>query len=368
MSEKVNIEELKTALDLVEAPLKDAQKLDAEMGTGTFIFRDGKVYTYNDRMAVYAPSPLKETVSVAGGVFHSLVNKLAAAATEEVEITVKKNVMLLKSDGWFNGEVPLRNREGSAADKFIDSLQKTKLKFIAIDEKFKEALRLCRFTTSKDVTLSALTGVYFNDKEIISSDAYRISRYNLSKGLGASFVISFKVVHYLVGLDIKSFADSKAWAYFKTEGGATIACRKMNVKYPESVGSSLVETQKKAKHIAEARFPAAAVGMVDICSSIFSDGKSSAQNTVGEVGEETFVEITMKDGVFVVKSTAAAGKVLCQKKATKWGKEAYRLLIDPNFLGMIMELSDKFKTVGDVLVFEAGDFCYVTTYIRPDEV
>jgi hypothetical protein len=350
-------------LDLVAAPLKDTQNLDTEMGTGVFIFREGKVFTYNDRLALIASVDMESSFIVDGPVFHSLVSKLADAATAEIEVAVKKSSVVLKADGWFTGEVPLLNtKEGTAAEKFIESMSKAKLKYAAVDKKFNEALKLCQFTTSKDVTLPALTGVYFCDNRILSSDSYRVSRYTMEKGLGTRFLLSTKGVKELSRSDVVEFADSKAWAYFKTSEGVVVACRKMGAEYPEKVQESLDAALKKAKHVKEEVLPAASSDMVGICACIFSK----------DLGEETFVEVTMKVenkvGVFTVKSTTAAGNVLCQKKGKKWGGSSYRFMIDPNFLQLIVQQTTKFRTVGEVLIFEAGAFSYLTTYIRPDEV
>jgi len=80
------------------------------------------------------------------------------------------------------------------------------------------AMGLCAFTASKDLVKSNLSGVWVGDGDVMSSDNYRISWFQLGgAGIKRNFLVPARQAVHLLDLDLDRYSLTESWVHF---GGA----------------------------------------------------------------------------------------------------------------------------------------------------
>ena len=192
-------------------------------GSDTFVFHNGRIFSYNDNISVSVPIEQSEMLeeSVEGAVkadeFFKILSKLP---NDEVNFAVSEKSWLLKS-GKAKAELTLIDFDYESRLKGIEPSNDWK----EIKDDFIFAIGSCKMENNK----SPLSGVFVSGKEVISTDAYQLNRFTMPETDLPNFWISDNSVNEL--LKIKNFTSMQLqgnWVHFKTEQGVIFSIKVLN--------------------------------------------------------------------------------------------------------------------------------------------
>lgn len=212
-------EELKRE-DLVRA----LRRLKPGLGKGmsgtdydsNFLFRTDRIGSYSDEVAVQCFFPVGVECSVEG---EKLLTALSKVNREFLNMSVDggKGQLIIKAGRQSFGLVLNAGSEGLS--KRLDSFDYEGMKWRKVPKGFQEGLRFCSYSASKDAIKPYLMGVCVQGKDLLSSDNYRISWFELGESLTKERVL-VPAREYLKVSDYpcEKFSLEEGWIHFMGEG------------------------------------------------------------------------------------------------------------------------------------------------------
>jgi len=301
-----------------------------------FIFTGTDATAYNDRICISYPCESDFVCSVNSDDMSRIINGFSST---DIEITMKDNQLQVKGKKARSG---LACIEEGPIMKMIQDLNTKNLlknyKWYNLPAEFNEALNLCLFSASKDVSLVELSCLSISNKGIISSDNLRISSYSLSIDVPRDFLIPLSSAEELAKIKVTKLLLTEAWAHFATEENIIFSCRIVSAEYPdvfeffEMTDAMKLEMPKNLKKT--------------IDSIIFS--------VEGDIDIDKKMQLTITDN----KICCRAEKQNCwieQDIDIEYNSETIQFDINPIFLAQILEKSTTMKIEPGKALFESGD-------------
>jgi len=198
--------------------------------SNSFIFKEGKLITFNDEILTISESPLDFTAAVLADDFVKLMEKFP---DEYLEINLKGEEVIIK---------------GKRRSAGITCFHEIQLPYDAVpapsdwsklSENTLKMLVLAAHTCGKDVTQALTMVVHTTPKLIEASDNFRLFRANLNTGFPGEVLLPALSVLKLDGLDIKRVSIAEGWAHFRTASKQVIALRCSQGKYHEGIDKLL---------------------------------------------------------------------------------------------------------------------------------
>ena len=220
ISRKVLLDSLKKAMPGIESGNAVLQGADA------FIFHEGKIFTYNDSIAVSIPLEIDGLVDegVEGAVhadeFYKTLSKFSA---DELNFSVSENGAWLIKCGKAKIEMTLMNFDFSERLKGVTPDEDEK-SWVELPSDFIEGIGTCKMINNK----TAMSGIYFSGKEIMSTDGFQINRYVIEKTKSdlPTFWISDNSSSELLKFNnIKEIQLKDNWVHFKSEDGSIFSIK-----------------------------------------------------------------------------------------------------------------------------------------------
>ncbi len=215
--------DLKRILELVKPGL--ASKEILEQAT-SIIFRNGKVWTFNDEVAVTAPLDLDITGAIPAEPLYKLLSKLPADG--DLDISTKDNELTIKCG---------RSKTGIRLEPEIrlpidEELEEPK-QWSKLPEGFLEAVKTVLFTASRSGHLPILTCININDDFVQTCDEYRMTRCGgfLFKMEGNMNVVA-RHLEKLASYNPVQNGISGAWWHFRNKDKVVYMVRIVAGEYP----------------------------------------------------------------------------------------------------------------------------------------
>jgi len=220
-------------------------------GADTFVFHDGKIFTYNDSVSVTIPikneSLLEEGLEgcVKAEEFFKIISKLPA---DEIKFLVTENNTWLLKCGKAKVEMNLldfdfesRLKNLNVGDDWID-----------LDDDFISAMNVCRMSGNK----SQLSGIYFNGKDVLSTDGNQVNLYMLKSELPVFWVSDNSINELLKLGDLKKMQISGSWVHFQTDNEVIFSVKTLNSdSYPYDKLKKIIDSTDLKKSELHANFP-----------------------------------------------------------------------------------------------------------------
>lgn len=223
--ESINKKDLLNVLDLLKPGLSGGKSIMEQ--TTHYLFMKDRIATYNEDVCLVVPFPIRFSGSVKEDEFYKLISKVSA---DKIQLTLEENQIIMKAG---KSSFGLAYEQPGEIHEMIDSLEHDKLKWIPLPEGAKDAIVLCSFSASKDMTKPSLAGVFINDNDILSSDAHRISWSKLEKGLEESFLIPASSAVHLMDYGLDKFYLSESWVHFKGKD-LFFSIRRLEEEFPDN--------------------------------------------------------------------------------------------------------------------------------------
>jgi DNA polymerase III sliding clamp (beta) subunit (PCNA family) len=300
----------------------------------SFVFKGGKVQTYNDEISVSAKTDLDIEGAVKAEELYKLLNKSQA---KEVDLEATDSELQLKTKASRAGIVL-----ESEINLPLDQISKPG-KPQPLPEDFKEAVKFCLFSVSSDMTKPVLTCLYVTGLIVTSCDNFRLTAKDMKTTIKDKFLLPSAAAKELLKYEPTHYSVSDAWIHFKCEGGVVFSCRTYEKEYPDVSGLLDVKGKK-------IKFPKRTKGMLDR-ASVFA---------TTEFSQDSQVEVTVKDGTMMIHGKGEGGWFKEKSKVEYKGKEV-KFTVNPDFLSQMLDILDE-ATVGEnSLKLEGEGFVHVVS-------
>lgn len=253
-------------------------------GADSFVFHNGKIFTYNDVISVSVPIEqtglVEETVegAVKAKEFYSIIEKFPS---DEIEFVVKEKGWLLKC-GRAKAELNLQEFDFESRLNDITPTEE----WVEVQDDFIQGIGVCQMTNNK----TALSGIYINGKDIISTDGYQINNFTMKSELPMFYISDKSSNELLKVFGIKSMQVQGSWVHFKTEDGTVFSVKTLQgTSFPYDKVKSLIESNDFEKMDLHAKFPQEMFKAIERATSFGM-----------EISERTAVKLELnKDGIMV---------------------------------------------------------------------
>lgn len=275
----INREDFLHELESVQPGLSPREIIEQ---SSCYIFKDGKVMTYNDEVACRRLSLLPLTGAVPAGPFTSI---LRAMVEETIEVEEE------------NGELVLIGKKRKAGIRKeqeillpVDKVEKPETAWVPLSEGFLEAISLVQHCASQDESQFNLTCISLTADHIEASDGIQAARVKIKTGVSTPFLVKRNSLKSIVSLGITEFAESPSWVHFRNPDGLVLSCRRYLEAFHDIAGQYNVKGSSITipKGLGEAAKKAA----------IFSSDNS---------GEDNVVQIELRPNKLRLKGIGALG-------------------------------------------------------------
>jgi hypothetical protein len=278
----VNKKKFQDALTIAMAGVEDKDMSPAN----TFSFKNGYVSAFRDLIAVsvFIDDALKDLGgTVKASEFFKLINKM-----DGNELTIERGpdsiiVKAGKSEAEFGGVVDL----GAG----LDLVDIAKLERLPIDKNFFPALAYCKLGCEDGFKYN---GVYFADKNAVSTDGRRINQVMLDNPV-PTFKIEDKAAIQLAKMtDAESFAVTDSRVYLFMPNGSIASCRQVQrAEYPYQALLDILTKFAHKEGDFQSELPEAFKAMIDR-AEVMSSGFDNVKNMVTIKFSATGMEVVSK--------------------------------------------------------------------------
>lgn len=311
--------------------------------SGSFVFRGGRVYTFNDETACRMKSPFDPSfeAAVPAGVFLDLLRKLPDDDLDfemvdgELVISGKRKKTGISAEA--NITLPIDSMEFPGKEDWQD-----------LPEDFCDAIGIVQDCAGTDATIFTMTCVHIHPKWVEACDNFQLARYTIKTGLKKPTLVKRESIKNIVNMGMTKFAETANWLHFKNGTGMVMSCRRYAEDYEDmsrAINMTDGEQTTLPKSLAEA---------VDR-SEIFS-----SQNA-----DDSDLYVELRKGAVRIRGVGATGWHQEVKKMVYNGP-AREFRIAPKIL---REICQKYNDclIGETqLKVDGGRFIYVSSLEVPD--
>lgn len=321
---KVKRQDLLGALDKVKVGLSDKAIIEQ---TDHFIFADNYVRTYNDQIAISHPFTFGFDFAIKAGEFHKLLSKLTG---EEIDFQMSDGQLNFVS-GKSKGQIVISS-EIKCPDMLVDDTKKWQ----KLPKDFSEGLRFCSFSADKNMLMQELTCLWINGDNIVSSDNWRATKYNMESKIKNAFLLPASVAEKLWKYSPSQYILEDAWAHFKNEE-IIFSCRIVAGKFPEGISFDVQ-------------------GDSVLLPSGLSESIDRARVLITK-NEDDLITLSVKDGKIFCKGEGVLGWI--EEEHFIRCRKSFEIKVAPEALIEILSRTDKMVVSENKLYFSGDKFEHI---------
>jgi hypothetical protein len=338
---KVNRESLLRTLEAVAPGL--AKREAIEQST-CFIFRDGRVVTFNDDVACSHTLDIGAEGAVTAQKLLDILGKLPE---DEIDITQGDGELIIKGKGRKAGV-----RMDAEVTLPMEGLEPP-TEWRELPEEFCDAVGIVQQCASTDTGGAFnLTCVHVHPKYLEACDNFQMTRYPLETGIRKPTLVKREAIRHVAGLGMTELAETKTWVHFRNPAGLVLACRRYLDKY---------EDMEPVLELTDGR-PATLPG--GLAEAVDRAELFSADNT-----ENNLVTVELRRDKLRLRGEGNLGWFI-EQRSIKYDGEPFAFKIGPKLLVELtkrhneMELGSK---PTPKLRIDTGKFQYVACLVIPEE-
>ncbi|MEQ8637153.1 hypothetical protein [Gimesia maris] len=184
--------------------------------TDMFVFKDGRIITYNDGIACSIDCGLPIEGVVAG---RPLLNILKKLDETYIKIEVDDSLLVIKGR---------RNESGIRLEQEIRLPVEdipTPQQWESLSEDFQEAVETVAPCAGSDETQPKSVYIHITKRYIQASDNFQICRYWIQTGIEKNMLIRATELENTVKHEMTEFSITPEWIHFQNDQGVMISCR-----------------------------------------------------------------------------------------------------------------------------------------------
>jgi len=336
---KVNREDLLHTLESVKSGLSTKAIIEQ---SDCFVFKKGKVISYNDEVACSAPSPLGKAFEGAVKA-EKLIEVLTKLPEDELQISIGTGELILSGK---------RRRTGIHMEAEItlplEAVEKP-TEWKKLHEDFGEAIAAAAACTSTDESRFDLVCVHIHPKWVEACDDFQICRWRLLTGISQSTLVRQAAIKNVTSLGMTDFCETEGWLHFKNAHGLVLSCRRYMEEYPDLSQWLKVEGDVIA-------FPK---GLVEAAekASIFSS----------EDQDNNRVLVDLKPGKLKIRGQGSSGWYEESKSIKAYTGRHLRFYVSPDLLSALVKRTNDCIVSADRIKVSGGKLTYCVCLMRPEE-
>lgn len=302
-----------------------------------FLFRDGRVFTYDDEVACSSECSVEFTGAVKAKPLLELLQKLP----EEV-LEVEAGAKELKIKGQRRRSGVRMEEEVLLAVDQINWPEDDGWKDLPKD--FCEAVEVVRQCVSKDEGSFSLTCVHITPEFVESCDNYQATRFRLNTGFEQVALIRSRAILHLAAMSVVQFAEGESWIHFRNASGITLSCRRYSEEYPDLEDILTID------------------GTVAVLPEGLGEAVELAKIFSRENSDTTNVELTLTQNRLTISGEGPSGWYREVKKVQYEGDDL-TFHISPAMLKAVVARSLECTIAHDKLWIDAGKFTFLTALV-----
>ncbi len=335
---RVKREDLLTELTSVKPGLSVKDEL---MQSGCFVFRKGKVITFNEEICCKRPSSLKIEGAVKA---HSLLMVLEKTKKEYLDLEVQEGQLVLQMKKASAGVV--MEKEIELPVSMVDDPED----WHSASDTFIKAMGMVRHCAGKDPSKFYLMCVHIGDKWVEAADNLQIARYRVETGVSEDVLLLAKSAGIIADdmREVSEFSITKSFIHFRNSEGLVISCRRYLEDFPQ-LGKHL---KFEGQNVVLPKGAAEAAETAEIFSREYKDYNK--------------VKVTISPGGMKIRSDGMTGWYTASKRLDYEG-ESLEFGIAPQLLSNLVTKYTDFVITPDRLKVksEEGKFTYITVLSAP---
>ena len=330
---KINRVEILQKLEILLPGIADRDIIEQSK---CFIFKDGKIVSFNDEVACFCDMDTGIEGAVPSAPLLGLLRQLKDA---ELDIAMDDGILVIKgkrkkAEIIMEQEVLLQISEVDEPDEWC-----------LLDKNFIKAINVVCKCVGNDPNKFVLSCIHITDKYIEATDNYQVIRYTIKSGVEKDCLLQGVSIGKIVHFKPVKVGITENWIHFKNKDGLRLSCRKYMEEYPDI--SAVLKVDGRTIN-----FPSGldqAVGN----ASIFSD-----QNT-----DVNIVKVRLSAGKIRLEGVGITGKYMEVLKSDYNGVDS-EFLINPNLLLVAAKVAKKCTVTDEKLTVSNDDFIYVTCTVK----
>ena len=299
-----------------------------------FVFREGRVITFNDEIACSITCDIGVEGAVAAKPLLDLLGKLAE---KEIDIAAK--------DG--GGEILVKGkgrRAGITLEAEITlpvGAVEPPTEWGALDPEFAEAVGVVQHCASKDANTFHLTCIHVTPDHVEACDNFQLARFPVATGVSEPCLVKRDSLKHVTGLGMTEVSETPSWLHFRNPAGLTLSVRRELGDYEDL--TALLQMD----------------GTPTTLPGGLAEAVAKAEIFSAENAENNVVLVELKAGQLRLRGVGAAGWYE-ERKAVTWRGEPITFSIAPKLLvDITTRTNDCFIAPGRLKV-DGGKFAYVT--------
>lgn len=215
----INRESFLQTLQSVQAGIAEREVIEQ---SSCFIFRDERVTTFNDEIAVSAKCPTGITAAVRAKPLLAILGKLVE---EELEIAIDGGELLISGK-----RKTIRIVSESKIQLPVESVERPD-KWKKLDETFIEAVELCQHSASSDEAQFMLTCINITPQHVEACDNAQLTRVRVETPVDKPVLVRRDSIKHIVTLGMTMIAETECWMHFQNPMGLVLSCRRFLETY-----------------------------------------------------------------------------------------------------------------------------------------
>lgn len=332
---KLNREEFLHQLEGVQPGLSSREIIEQ---SSCFVFKNGRVMTYNDEVACRQKCAAPITGAVQSGPLLSILRKLVE---DEIELEETDGELVIHGK---RRKCGIR-REAEVLLP-IDKVDKPG-EWKPLHEEFLESINMVQACASHDESQFALCCVHLHPKHVEACDNYQATRVKMATGISASTLVRRDAIKHITSMGMTEFSETESWLHFRNPAGMVLSCRRYIEEYPdlkeflEFDGSAIV----LPKGLGEAAEKA----------SIFS----------AESSDDNQVTVDLMPGKLRIRGTGSQGWYEERRKVDYDGTDLSFLIAPSLLIDLVAKHNEAVITTGKLRVDGGGKWRYVACLSLP---
>ncbi len=317
-----------------------------------FIFYKDLSATFNDLVCITHPFNGDVQFSVKGEEFFKIIDSIP---DEELTITVEEKRILVTSAST-KAKMPRLNEELAVLYNRVKDMLKGMTDWKPLPKDFVEAISLCAFAASPDLTKNSGACVCTVDEYCVATDGQRASVFLMDDVVPDRLKIIAKDALELSKFPVVEYCQTEKWNHFRTQDGVTFSRGDVEGEFTKL--DKILDFMSVMDDKLEVKLPNNLKEMISGVTVLATD-------ILDKSGK--FLSITIKDDELSLSASGDQGEIE-KVAACEYKGEPIIFNINNKFFSQVLEKATTLKFFQNYLYFNSGNFHHILMTYNPNVI
>lgn len=336
----VNRADLLRVLETVQPGLSPK---DAILQSTAFVFRKGKVITFNGEVSARMPSGLPAELTGAVQA-DQLLQLLRHLKDDNIDVEFEEGEFRVYAE---RREAGIRMEAEIVLP--LDQVERPG-DWVDLPPEFGEALKLAGGSAGKNQDEFVTVCVHVHPDWVEACDRFQACRYKLDTGVREPFLVRWASAKHVTAFGITEMSETESWVHFANPAGLVLSVRRFNDAFPHDRVTKLLEER----------------GERTVLPPELADAAKLAGIFSGEDRDQDMVLVELRDGKVRITGEGTLGWARETTKIVYHGPPlAFR--VSPAQLSELVQTHNECELMEKKLRVDGGKWTYVTCLFQPKE-